>query len=1414
MKICLLCEGVASTDAAVCASCGGRLLGTDEIHFPVRRGEEDAAHPLLGTLVDGKYRVAGVLGRGGMGAVFRATHEVSLMPIALKLLHPRLASRLEYRAQFLAEARKAGRVVHEHTARILDVGETQDGSIYIAQELVPGSTLHEWLHGGAPLRPEVVVEILRQVCAALAAAHGVGLVHRDLTPRNIMVDVQNGRPAVKVLDFGIARGGLERAPGVGDDGLAMFASPPYAAPEHLAGLEVDARADLYGLGVIAYEALTGRVPTPGSSPREHAAATVRGELLPLSQTTRLPRRLVRLIERLLARDPNDRPATAAAVLAELEAIAAPRGGRLRVVALGSLLLAVVALGLAFSNAPPAPFLTSTPSQALELLPSMPRDVKVTPMRSADLALLRFDHAGVDAARLSVEVWQSAELVTTQPLRPEVRGGTLTLDARQPDYAELLEVVKSNSKQGPVHLKFVVPGSPPLAYSVLRIDDDPPLVSLSVQDCAADGAINEKSSFRLEMTDQQAHELLLEVRCQGRTRELQLPLLGQRVVSAPDLLAGLFPPPAPVRDVVLTLVGRDAAGNVARSADVSCPTLDLGTPRISRVVGARAEVRRLLLGSNGVRLRVELLGSEPGLQVEFGRAGTTPQACVDVVEAGPGLDVTWRPSPADPPPDDLYTLVLRDAAANEATFTDAYTFATERLDPVLVAVRDAEAEPRGGRAVVAKDGVLWDGNPTALGFRCNVAYRPQEVQVLTAEGGEQQPHAARLESAADGRGTVLLDALADGRYRFEVRTRAPLGGDEQTAAYPLLVRRQPVTLRLPRLAGGRFLASIAERGVLTWREGVLGDGRGWSLDPPDSRWLRGTIWFGGPRPAALALPERVHESDPLLPPLRPWRGENVLGVCLRDALDRPVQVLRGDEAAPALEPAPDADAPRGQAGSEPQRVVELVRFLWHDEPPRARTSEVHVEYGQPGRFVIDAPLPYSPADPIHLHVDTMPCAPKQVVPAQSGGAELEFEIPFDRLVALARLGGLGPEQFAENRLSEPFTLWLAVPDGRHAFEVRVRTSRSTLEPQRLGELAAPAVRPPASSSEVLMVPILGPGLGRTWQDPVPATCADRVTFRPGSVLDVRNVEDFYLQQHETTRAQYADVVAAIADAWERGEPLPREEIVHHADPQAASRLRVANLVPKVFLGDVAAFTAAVRAGPDRPVAGLDFFQAYTFTRAVGWLVAREPALLRLPTGVELELAALGAKHSAASGDLLLNGAMRSGGVRVAAAQAAAMARPDPARWPFTAAELASAGDRVVSELGVEITGLDFGIREWVADLPLPPGEGGHAFDAVADHVRHLEAAEELARGELRLVERPLLRFGMARGMALDELVSTPQGTAVHAHGRWPARVPGVVRVLQLARDGSGMLPNELDPHLPVLGVRLCGGRVFLSRVRAR
>ena len=290
VKTCLACEGVTDTQAQRCGNCSAMLLPTDALHFPSRRGEVDAGNPLLGTVIDGKYRLQSVLGRGGLGTVFRAQHVGSLVTVALKLLHPRFAQRPEYRRALLPEARRAATVAHEHCARLLDVGEGNEGIHYLAMELVEGQTLEEVLRDG-PLQPAHALEILTQVAAALAAVHEVGLVHCDLSPRNVMVTARGGRLEAKVLDFGIARS-VDLADRSGRQGeLRGFANPAFSAPELLAGDDVDARADIYSLGTLGWLLLTGAMPVDDSD-RDRAVEAVRsGRLLPWPGAPGVPRPL-------------------------------------------------------------------------------------------------------------------------------------------------------------------------------------------------------------------------------------------------------------------------------------------------------------------------------------------------------------------------------------------------------------------------------------------------------------------------------------------------------------------------------------------------------------------------------------------------------------------------------------------------------------------------------------------------------------------------------------------------------------------------------------------------------------------------------------------------------------------------------------------------------------------------------------------------------------------------------------------------------------------------------------------------------------------------------------------------------------------------------------------------------------------
>ena len=257
MNICLSCEGVTATAAERCGHCGVSLLPLDSVHYPERRGEADAGNPLLGSVVDGKYRLEGVLGRGGLGTVFQAERIGSLMKVALKLLHPKFSEHPEYRRGLLPEARRAATVTNERCARLLDVGETSDGGTYLAMELVQGATLDELVRDGR-LMPSHAVDILVQVAEALVAIHAVGLVHCDLSPRNVMVAVRNGELVAKVLDFGIARPvSMPAAKDLAVGGFSGFVSPAFSAPEHLAGQTVDSRADFYSFGALAWLMLAG-----------------------------------------------------------------------------------------------------------------------------------------------------------------------------------------------------------------------------------------------------------------------------------------------------------------------------------------------------------------------------------------------------------------------------------------------------------------------------------------------------------------------------------------------------------------------------------------------------------------------------------------------------------------------------------------------------------------------------------------------------------------------------------------------------------------------------------------------------------------------------------------------------------------------------------------------------------------------------------------------------------------------------------------------------------------------------------------------------------------------------------------------------------------------------------------------------
>ncbi len=277
----------------------------------------DGADALVGSVIAERYRVLELLGEGGMGAVYRAEHVLMKRVVALKVLHRSLTVVPEVVARFEREAIVAGKLEHPNVVSALDFGRMEDGSCYLTMELVSGRSLAEELQRG-PLSLRRALEILRQVVSGLAAAHAAGVVHRDLKPDNVMlVGRDEEADLVKLLDFGIAK--LDSGtPGPALTRLgAVFGTPEYMAPEQVQGAEVDARADLYAVGVILYELLTGATPFAEGE-------TLRRQLLepppPLPES--VPRGVVALTLALLEKDPAQRPQSAEEVGLRLEELLA------------------------------------------------------------------------------------------------------------------------------------------------------------------------------------------------------------------------------------------------------------------------------------------------------------------------------------------------------------------------------------------------------------------------------------------------------------------------------------------------------------------------------------------------------------------------------------------------------------------------------------------------------------------------------------------------------------------------------------------------------------------------------------------------------------------------------------------------------------------------------------------------------------------------------------------------------------------------------------------------------------------------------------------------------------------------------------------------------------------------------------
>jgi serine/threonine-protein kinase len=215
--------------------------------------------PLLGKVLDGRYRIDRMLGEGGMGIVYKAQHVALNKPLAIKVLRAEVSKDQEIVQRFRQEAQSATAIGNHHIIDISDFGVMPDGSTYFVMEFLDGMPLAKAIEPGKALRAARTIHIAKQLCRALGAAHDVGIVHRDLKPDNVYLINRGGdRDFVKVLDFGIAKvgGTKSKLTQVGQ----VFGTPHYMSPEQCAGTPVDKRTDVYALGVIMYEMASSRVP--------------------------------------------------------------------------------------------------------------------------------------------------------------------------------------------------------------------------------------------------------------------------------------------------------------------------------------------------------------------------------------------------------------------------------------------------------------------------------------------------------------------------------------------------------------------------------------------------------------------------------------------------------------------------------------------------------------------------------------------------------------------------------------------------------------------------------------------------------------------------------------------------------------------------------------------------------------------------------------------------------------------------------------------------------------------------------------------------------------------------------------------------------------------------------------------------
>jgi serine/threonine-protein kinase len=462
----------------------------------------------IGSVVNGKYRLVRLLGDGGMGSVYEAQHTVLGTRVAIKVLHPELNRRTGLVERFLQEARVSAQIRSPHVVQVTDVDRTPEGHAYIVMELLEGEVLSTVLDRQRKLPVPVACEYTVQILQALEAAHALGVIHRDLKPENVFVTFVGGKPVLKLIDFGIAKARRTDVQKNLTVAGVVMGTAEYMAPEQAYSADkVDARADLYAVGVMLYEAIAGTRPVSGEDARIIALKVDRGEVVPMVQAAPdTPREIAGLVHRAMAARPALRFANATEMRLALQAAMGARrpannsaaGPVPRVGASATEVLAP-ANAVAASPAPRTPAKRSDPEPHVDTIRAPPIATALTPSpyvgtpmpasppaegtrrrrsRGPMIALVALPvliGAGVVALVVGTGTWaSSASAPGAQPeplpaavnLQPTPAAATPAVPAETPSKGAVVPTLAPTRAAAPAHggtsARPNVPGSAPMA----------------------------------------------------------------------------------------------------------------------------------------------------------------------------------------------------------------------------------------------------------------------------------------------------------------------------------------------------------------------------------------------------------------------------------------------------------------------------------------------------------------------------------------------------------------------------------------------------------------------------------------------------------------------------------------------------------------------------------------------------------------------------------------------------------------------------------------------------------------------------------------------------------------------------------------------------------------------------------------